>query len=106
MKRLFNKKVGLIIGLLFVLTACTNVIDPDTKRVYLDKIIYLDTSFSAILDSDSWFTALLIYPLAQAFSYNLHVRATNRNLAGAHPERFKISCRGKSVIKVNTTTNP
>ena len=69
MKRLFNKKVGLIIGLLFVLTACTNVIDPDTKRVYLDKIIYLDTSFSAILDSESWFTALLIYPLAQAINW-------------------------------------
>lgn len=69
MKKLLNKKVLLIIGLLFVLTACTNVIDPDTKRVYADKVIGLDTTFSSIFESESWFTALLIYPLAQAINW-------------------------------------
>lgn len=69
MKKVFNKKVLLLIGLLFTLTACTNVIDPETRQVYADKIIYLDTTFSFMLESESWFTAFLIYPLAQAINF-------------------------------------
>jgi YidC/Oxa1 family membrane protein insertase len=69
MKKLLNKKVALIIGLLFVLTACTNVIDPATKQVYPDKIIYLTTTFSSVFSDESWFTALLIYPLSQAINW-------------------------------------
>lgn len=70
MSKLFkNKKLGLALGLLFLLTACTNVIDPTTKQVMADKIIYLETPISAIFESESWFSAIFVYPISQAINY-------------------------------------
>lgn len=64
-----NKKVGLAIGMLLLLSACTNVIDPTTHLIYPEKIITLSTTIGSIFDSESWFTAIFIYPLAQAINY-------------------------------------
>lgn len=69
MKKLLNKKVGLALGILFLMSACTNVIDPETKQVMLDKIIYLDTPFAYIFDSESWFSAFFVYPISQAINF-------------------------------------
>lgn len=70
MKNLFtNKKLGLALGILFLLSACTNVIDPKTHLIYPDKIISLSTSFGTIFSSESWFTAIFVYPISQAINF-------------------------------------
>jgi len=70
MKKLLKyKKIGLALGLLFVLTACTNVIDPVTKQVMVDKIISLDTTMASIFASESWFSAIFVYPISQAINF-------------------------------------
>ena len=70
MKKLYkNKKLWLAFGMLFLLTACTNVIDPTTKQVMPDKIIYLTTSIGDIFASESWFSAIFVYPISQAINF-------------------------------------
>ena len=70
MKKLFkNKKIWIAIGLLVTLTACTNVIDPDTKLIMPDKIIYLETTIGDILANESWFSAFFVYPISQAINF-------------------------------------
>jgi len=70
MKKLFkNKKLWIALGLLITLTACTNVIDPDTKLIMPDKIIHLDTTISDILANESWFSAFFVYPISQAINF-------------------------------------
>lgn len=64
-----NKKIGLAIGMLLLLTACTNVIDPTTKQVMADKIIYLSTPIGDIFASESWFSAIFVYPISQAINF-------------------------------------
>ena len=50
MKKLFkNKKIWIAIGLLVTLTACTNVIDPETKLIMPDKIIYLEELYGSCI---------------------------------------------------------
>ncbi|MDD2592305.1 MAG: membrane protein insertase YidC [Erysipelotrichaceae bacterium] len=58
-----NKKYILLALLLIVLAGCTRVIDSEGK-VLVEKIIYTSTTFSDMF-SESWFTAIFIYPLAQ-----------------------------------------
>ncbi len=70
MKKLFkNKKLWIALGLLVFLTACTNVIDPDTKLIMPDKIIHLDTTIGDILANESWFSAFFVYPISQAINF-------------------------------------
>lgn len=70
MKKLFkNKKLWLAIGLLFTLTACTNVIDPETNKIMADKIIYLSTTIGDIFASESWFSAIFVFPISQAINF-------------------------------------
>lgn len=70
MKKLFkNKKLWLALGLLITLTACTNVIDPDTKLIMPDKIIYLTTTIGQILADESWFSAFFVFPISQAINF-------------------------------------
>ena len=70
MKKLFkNKKLWIAIGLLITLTACTNVIDPETKLIMPDKIIHLDTTIGDILANESWFSAFFVYPISQAINF-------------------------------------
>lgn len=70
MKKLFkNKKLWLALGLLITLTACTNVIDPDTKLIMPDKIIHLTTTIGDILANESWFSAFFVYPISQAINF-------------------------------------
>lgn len=70
MKKLFkNKKLWIAIGFLITLTACTNVIDPETKLIMPDKIIHLDTTISDILANESWFSAFFVYPISQAINF-------------------------------------
>lgn len=70
MKKLFkNKKLWIALGLLITLTACTNVIDPETKLIMPDKIIHLDTTIGDILANESWFSAFFVYPISQAINF-------------------------------------
>jgi len=70
MKKLFkNKKLWLALGLLITLTACTNVIDPETKLIMPDKIIHLTTTIGDILANESWFSAFFVYPISQAINF-------------------------------------
>lgn len=70
MKKLFkNKKLWLALGLLITLTACTNVIDPETKLIMPDKIIHLTTTIGQILADESWFSAFFVFPISQAINF-------------------------------------
>jgi len=70
MKKLFkNKKLWIALGLLITLTACTNVIDPETKLIMPDKIIYLTTAMGDVLADESWFSAFFVYPISQAINF-------------------------------------
>jgi len=70
MKKLFkNKKLWLALGLLITLTACTNVIDPETKLIMPDKIIHLTTTIGDILANESWFSAFFVFPISQAINF-------------------------------------
>lgn len=70
MKKLFkNKKLWIAFGLLITLTACTNVIDPETKLIMPDKIIHLTSTMGDILANESWFSAFFVYPIAQTINF-------------------------------------
>ena len=58
-----NKKYILLALLLLVLAGCTRIMDSEGK-VLVEKIIYTTTTFADMF-SESWFTAIFIYPLAQ-----------------------------------------
>ena len=64
-----HKKVWFALGALLLLSACTNVLDPETGLVMQDKIITLDTSITQILADESWFSAFLVYPVSQAINF-------------------------------------
>ncbi len=55
----------LVIGALFLLSGCTAPTDENGKIVQITT----DTTFSQIFESESWFNALFVYPLAQAINY-------------------------------------
>ncbi|MEA5026874.1 Membrane protein insertase YidC 2 [bioreactor metagenome] len=68
MRSMFKKKGKyiLLILLLLLLAGCTKVTD-STGKVLAEKIIYTTTTFGDIL-SESWFTAIFVYPLAQVIN--------------------------------------
>ena len=61
-----NKKtlmlVLVIFAALFLLSGCSVPTDPETKEVIL---ITSDTTFKSIMDSESWFSAFFVFPLAK-----------------------------------------
>ncbi|MEG0176747.1 membrane protein insertase YidC [Anaerorhabdus sp.] len=68
-----NKKIILLVGILaalFLLSGCTvpMVKDPETGKEIV-KLITTSTTFSEIFGSESWFSALFVYPLSQAINY-------------------------------------
>jgi YidC/Oxa1 family membrane protein insertase len=51
----------LVIGALFTLTGCTIPKDPETgKFVYITA----ETTFNSIMQTENWFTAIFVFPLA------------------------------------------
>ncbi|MEA5017114.1 MAG: membrane protein insertase YidC [Erysipelotrichaceae bacterium] len=67
MKRFIkNRKYILLAVLLILLAGCTRVIDSEGK-VIAEKIIYTTTTFADMF-SESWFTAIFVYPLAQVIN--------------------------------------
>lgn len=69
MKMFKNKKFWLAITMLMVLAGCTNIIDPETRRIFPEKIIYLSTTFSEMFANDSWFATLIVYPISQGINF-------------------------------------
>ncbi|MCI5773639.1 MAG: membrane protein insertase YidC [Erysipelotrichaceae bacterium] len=55
----------MVIGALFLLSGCSAPVDDNGKIVQITT----DTTFSQIFESESWFNALFVYPLAQAINY-------------------------------------
>lgn len=63
-----NKKILLLFVLLLVLTGCTAVTGPDGKTLP-EKIIYSTTTWKEMFKNESWFTALITYPVAQLINF-------------------------------------
>ena len=55
----------LVIGALFLLSGCTAPVDDNGKIVQITT----NMTFTDIFESESWFNALFVYPLAQAINY-------------------------------------
>ena len=67
MKQFFKDKQKLLmmtIFLLVVLVACSSPRDPETGKVYAEKLIGLDTSFGSQLNN-GWFDGIIVWPIAQ-----------------------------------------
>ena len=62
-----HKKL-LLMGLLLIgLTGCTQIMDPKTGQVLADKVISMGDAW--IWGSESWFAALIVWPLAQMLNF-------------------------------------
>lgn len=72
MKKRTKKIVFLvgILGALFLLSGCTApmVKDPETGKEVV-KLITTSTTFQEIFSSESWFSALFVFPLTQGINY-------------------------------------
>jgi YidC/Oxa1 family membrane protein insertase len=69
MHRIKHMKVWIALGALLFLSACTNVLDPATGQVMQSKIITLETTIGQVFNSESWFTALFVFPVSQAINF-------------------------------------
>lgn len=68
-----TKKILFLVGILatlFLLSGCTApmVTDPETGKKVV-KLITTSTTFQEIFKSESWFSALFVYPMSQAINY-------------------------------------
>lgn len=64
-----KKKLLLLSVLLLVFVAgCKSYVDPTTKKVMEEFIIYPTTSFFTVLD-EGWFAAIFVWPLAQLINF-------------------------------------
>lgn len=71
MKQFFKDKRKLLMMTIFVLVvlvACSSPRDPETGKVYAEKLIGLDTSFGSQL-SLGWFDGLIVWPIAQLINW-------------------------------------
>lgn len=71
MKNLFKKKKKLILLSVFLLvfiTGCKVYVDPTTKKVMEEYIIYSTTSFGEVFN-EGWFAAIFVWPLAQFINF-------------------------------------
>lgn len=55
----------LVLGALFLLSGCTAPVDESGKIVQITT----DTTFKDMFQSESWFSALFVYPLSQAINH-------------------------------------
>ena len=55
----------LVIGALFLLSGCSAPVDDNGKIVQITT----EMTFTDVFESESWFNALFVYPLAQAINY-------------------------------------
>ncbi len=62
-----GKNVALALILLLVLTACAPIINPETGKIFPEKIIDLTSPWS--FGELGWFNALIVWPLAQAINF-------------------------------------
>lgn len=64
-----KKKLLLVSVLLLVFVAgCKSYVDPETKKVLEEFIIYPSTPFMEVLD-EGWFAGLFVWPLAQVINF-------------------------------------
>lgn len=72
-KILKNKKFWIVLiavmGVL-VLTGCRTAIDPKTKEIIPDAVIYDYTSLGDMMKTDGWFETFIVYPIAQLINYS------------------------------------
>lgn len=63
-----GKKYLVLLVLLVLLVGCTKIVGEDGKTLP-EKIIYTTTTFSDMFENDSWFSALIVYPIAQVINF-------------------------------------
>jgi YidC/Oxa1 family membrane protein insertase len=63
-----HKKVWFALGTLLLLSACTNVLDPETGQIMQSKIITLETTVGQIFSDENWFSAFFVFPVSQAIN--------------------------------------
>ncbi len=63
-----SRKILLLLILLFVVTGCTRTTDA-SGNILPEKIIYSETTFKDMLTNENWFTAFLVYPIAQVINF-------------------------------------
>lgn len=71
MKKLLKNKKKLILMSVFLLVfiaGCKSYVDPVTKKVYEEAIIYSTTTFQQVF-SEGWFAGLIVWPLAQLINF-------------------------------------
>lgn len=71
MKKLLKDKKKLILLSVFLLVfvaGCKSYVDPTTKKVMEEYIIYPTTSFGAVMH-EGWFEGIFVWPLAQVINF-------------------------------------
>lgn len=71
MKKLLKDKKKLIlmsVFLLVFLTGCKSYVDPTTKKILEEYIIYPTTTFGEVFN-EGWFEAIFVWPLAQLINF-------------------------------------
>lgn len=67
-----TRKILLLLGIfaaLLLLSGCTTPMEVDESGKQVVKLIKETTTFQEIFKSESWFSALFVYPLSQAINY-------------------------------------
>ena len=73
MRKLLKNRKALyfliVIGLLVFVSGCARITD-ESGQILKEFIITLDTTFNDIIKNEGWFSALLVWPLAQFINYS------------------------------------
>lgn len=64
-----SKKILLLAFLLLVLTGCSRYTNADGTTM-AEKVIYSTTGIGEMFSNESWFTAILVYPIAQLINFS------------------------------------
>lgn len=69
-KMLKNKKKLILLSILLLAFAagCKSYVDPETKKVMEEYIIYTTTTFGEVM-KEGWFAAIFVWPLAQLINF-------------------------------------
>ncbi len=65
-----NKKKLLLLSVLLLafVAGCKSYVDPETKKVMEEYIIYTTTTFGQVME-EGWFAAFFVWPLAQVINF-------------------------------------
>ena len=65
-----NKKKLLLLSVLLLafVAGCKSYVDPETKKVMEEYIIYTTTTFGEVME-EGWFAAFFVWPLAQVINF-------------------------------------